>query len=473
MKALTMNAGPAATGVAPMTYRVTEAATQPATAAATARAGFSLPARPAAFRTTSATISTVTPFTMNTGIRTSQASTMSRPPLPTIPIWGASIDSSEDRAQNARTSANALHESPSISAGVCLHLAEAMGIGVTDDEQLVPALQAHLGAASQVAHHAGDGVNVDDGRTMNLPEGGRVELVAKLFDGLADQRFLRGGDHPRVLAVGLEITHVVHGDDAHRRTVRRVDPAQKAAPRRAELAQQPFDRRRGPADALLPARHGRGEPGRIGGLEQVVRRALLERGQRVLVVCRHKHDMAAAAQLPRHIEAGEARHLMSRNSTSGACVSTSRSVAMPSPVWATMSSSGQSAPSSSASSSRSSGSSSAMMARGLGTSLRRLCSHPASAVGSRSAWQPAERQSVLGVGQFWLATVWFAGRSCLLAVMTMRSICCCDASSRPAPSTIAAFTANRPVPFTAIATPSATRRIPRFMEYLPPLTRTH
>src|SRR6267143_2993905 len=309
MNALTMNAGPSATGVAPMTYRVTEAATHPATAAATARAGFSLPARPAAFRTTSATISTVTPFTMNTGMRTSQASTMSRPPLPTIPIWGASIDSSEDRAQNAKTRANALHESPSISAGVCLHLAEAMGIGVTDDEQLVPALEAHLGAAAQVAHHAGDGVNVDDGRAMDLPEGGRIQLVAKLFDGLADQRFLRGGDHPRVLAVGLEITHVVHGDDAHRRTVRRVDPAQKAAPRRAELAQQPFDRRRGPADALLQARHGRGEPGRIGGLEHVVRGSLLERGERVLVVCRHEHDMAAAADLPRHLETGKPRHL--------------------------------------------------------------------------------------------------------------------------------------------------------------------
>src|SRR5439155_1684347 len=58
---------------------------------------------------------------------------------------------------------------------------------------------------------------------------------------------------------------------------------------------------------------------------------------------------------------------MSRNSTSGACASSSRSVVMPSPVCATISSSGQSEPSSSASSSRSSGSSSAMMARGLGT----------------------------------------------------------------------------------------------------------
>src|SRR5882762_6277191 len=309
MNELTMNAGPSATGVAPMTYRVTEATRQPATAAATARAGFNLPSRPAALRTTSAVISTVTPFTMNTGMRTSQASTMSRPPLSTMPMWGASVDSSAARAQNADTKANALHESPSISAGVCLHLAEAMGIGVADGEQLVPALQANLGAASQVAHHAGDGVNVDDGRTVNLPDGGRIQFITKLLDGLADQRFLRGGDHPRVLAVGLDITHVVHGDDAHRRTVRLVDPAQEAALRRAELAQQPFDRRRGPADALLEARHGRGEPGRIGGLEHVVRGSLLERGERVLVVCRHEHDMAAPADLPRHLETGQPRHL--------------------------------------------------------------------------------------------------------------------------------------------------------------------
>src|SRR5258707_10753320 len=74
---------------------------------------------------------------------------------------------------------------------------------------------------------------------------------------------------------------------------------------------------------------------------------------------------------------------MSRNRTSGACASTSRRVAMPSPVCATMSRSGQSEPSSSASSSRSSGSSSAMMARGLGsTSVRLLCSHAAAAVAS-------------------------------------------------------------------------------------------
>src|SRR5438046_10338830 len=58
---------------------------------------------------------------------------------------------------------------------------------------------------------------------------------------------------------------------------------------------------------------------------------------------------------------------MSRNSTAGAWASSWRSVVMPAPVCATISSSGQSEPSSSASSSRSSGSSSAMMARGLGT----------------------------------------------------------------------------------------------------------
>src|SRR2546421_748647 len=72
---------------------------------------------------------------------------------------------------------------------------------------------------------------------------------------------------------------------------------------------------------------------------------------------------------------------MSRNSTSGACASTSRRVAMPSPVCATTSSSGQREPSSSASSSRSSGSSSAMMARGLGSTS--LCSHATRAVASR------------------------------------------------------------------------------------------
>src|SRR5258706_380882 len=234
---------------------------------------------------------------------------------------------------------NALHESPSISAGVGLHLAEAMGIGITDDEQLVPALQAHLGAAAQIAHHAGDGVNVDDGRTMDLPEGGRIQLVAKLLDGLEEQHVGR---------------------------------------MRFELAQR--------RDA-------------VAGL---------------------RDDVELGPQ-----RAEQLRELFAQQ----------RFVLGDDGAW-----SGHVAP----------------------AALRWLCSHAASAVASRSAWQPAKRQSALGVGQFWLATVWFAGRSCLLAVTTMRSICCCDTSSRPAPSIIAAFTVNRPAPVTAIATPRATSRIPRF-----------
>src|SRR6267378_7725646 len=83
------------------------------------------------------------------------------------------------------------------------------------------------------------------------------------------------------------------------------------------------------------------------------------------------------------------------------------------------------------------------------------------------ASQFEKRQSALGVGQFWLATAWFAGRSCLLATMTTRPGCGCDASSRSAPSTIEAFTATRAAPFTAIAMPSAIKRILRFMENLP------
>src|SRR6266849_6186270 len=77
---------------------------------------------------------------------------------------------------------------------------------------------------------------------------------------------------------------------------------------------------------------------------------------------------------------------------------------------------------------------------------------------------PQGRQSALGAGQFWLAMVWFAGRSCLLAVMmTTCKGCCCDSSSRSAASTIAEFTAIRAAAFTAIATPSAIRQFPRFM----------
>src|SRR5213596_2755685 len=48
---------------------------------------------------------------------------------------------------------------------------------------------------------------------------------------------------------------------------------------------------------------------RAAGLENVVCGSLLERSKSVLVVRRHEDDMAAAAHLPRHLEAGKPGHL--------------------------------------------------------------------------------------------------------------------------------------------------------------------
>ena len=68
-------------------------------------------------------------------------------------------------------------------------------------------------------------------------------------------------------------------------------------------AEQVTDRRRRAAEALLQARHRGGEACGLHRLKQIVGRALLERGKRVLVVGRHEHDVAAAARLSGYLEA--------------------------------------------------------------------------------------------------------------------------------------------------------------------------
>src|SRR5688500_14089889 len=184
-----------------------------------------------------------------------------------------------------------------------------MRIALADRQRLRAVLEAHLGAAAQVAHHAGDGAHVDDGGTVDLPEARRVELVAELLDRLADQRLAILGEHARVLAVGAEVADVVDRDDAHRLALRRVDPAQESLARRAQVAQHAFDAGRGGPDALLEPRHRGGEARRRHGLQHVVGRAVLERRDGVLVVRGDEHDMAASARLARDLEADHARHL--------------------------------------------------------------------------------------------------------------------------------------------------------------------
>src|SRR5882762_10519219 len=215
-----------------------------------------------------------------------------------------------------------------------------------------------------------------------------------------------------------------------------------------------------------PSIAGAGLPTRsFSGLEDVVRGSLLERGEGVLVVRRHEHDMAAAAQLPRHLETGEPGHLdveeqhvgrmrfdfpQGRDAVAGLrddvelrpegaeqlgeLLAQQRFVLGDDGAW-----SGQHVVPD------------AMAPAAMFACSGRRCHLPCGVHRESEG-----RQSALGVGQFWLAMVWCAGRSSLFATMTTRSTCC-DASSRSAPPTIEAFTAIMAAAFTSTAMPRASR----------------
>lgn len=104
------------------------------------------------------------------------------------------------------------------------HLTEQGEILPADNELRGTLLELQLQPAAAIADHAFDGGHVDDGRTVDLPEHGRVEFVGELLDGLADHRFAALLDDQRVLLVGLEVADVIDHDHAHAVVARRLDP---------------------------------------------------------------------------------------------------------------------------------------------------------------------------------------------------------------------------------------------------------
>ena len=132
--------------------------------------------------------------------------------------------------------------------------------------------------------------------------------------GLA--RVAAPGDQ-RVLRVGAQVVDVVDRDQAQRLPDRRADPAQRRRaaaflrePRRQLLQQRLGVRRRlRGAQALLQARHGVGQARRLHRLHQVVERALREGLDRVLVVGGDEHEVRAAADAVRRLDARQARHV--------------------------------------------------------------------------------------------------------------------------------------------------------------------
>src|SRR5690606_32549474 len=79
----------------------------------------------------------------------------------------------------------------------------------TDGEGLGARLEPPGAAAAVVADHAGDRAQVDDGRTVDLLERGRVQRGQQVLDRRAQQRLAVGGHDGGVLVVGAEVRHLV------------------------------------------------------------------------------------------------------------------------------------------------------------------------------------------------------------------------------------------------------------------------
>jgi hypothetical protein len=69
------------------------------------------------------------------------------------------------------------------------------------------------GVTAKVAGDAGDGVDVDDGAAMDLPEDISVEFIEQLAQWFANQRFIGRGDDAGVFLVRVEKQYVFHVDE--------------------------------------------------------------------------------------------------------------------------------------------------------------------------------------------------------------------------------------------------------------------
>src|SRR5215472_16884096 len=92
--------------------------------------------------------------------------------------------------------------------------------------------------SGEVTHRRRDGGEIDDRRTMNLPEAVRIELLRQLFQGCADERFTFGGEDTRVLVGRLEVADFLDGNQTHLVSDRSSDPRQPSRPRPIVLTRQ-------------------------------------------------------------------------------------------------------------------------------------------------------------------------------------------------------------------------------------------
>src|SRR6185312_11170568 len=203
---------------------------------------------------------------------------------------------SSPRQPNSRMRGNA--------DGLRLHRLEPMREAARHGERLGTRLEMDDRLVAPVTLDARDRAEIDDRAAMHLPEGLGIELLVELLDRLANEAVAIAGDDLRVLVLGLEVQDIVDGDHRQRVAERRAHPAQrrrriargKAREHRIEVERRALQARLEPRDDL-------GDAIGCDRLQQVVDRTFLERRDRVFVVRGDEHDVQAAAERARDVEA--------------------------------------------------------------------------------------------------------------------------------------------------------------------------
>src|SRR5688500_8123852 len=194
------------------------------------------------------------------------------------------------------------------------HLLEPLGVRAAHRQLRAAFLEANEDPSAEVAASRGDGIHVDNGAPVDLPEDLGIELVGELGERGADEGLARARDDAGVLVGSLAIEHVVDRDLLHHLALERADPAQ--APRGAagdyarEAREHHFQRR-----GLLRRRELRAQPldatreALVGeGLQDVVHRVAVESLDCVLDERGHEYHVGLRIDAARELEAREPRH---------------------------------------------------------------------------------------------------------------------------------------------------------------------
>src|SRR5471030_1659891 len=198
---------------------------------------------------------------------------------------------------------------------VFLHLLEQVRVAAAHFQLLAEiAYRDHLPAA-QIARHLGDGVDPHQRRAVDAPELVGIKFVGQLFQGFTDQEFGLFRLHARVFFVGAEEQYFARADHAQVVADHGLYPTQVfrlggagGGPAEQQGAELALDVGRLLAEQRLQPRAGGLEPFGADRLEQVVKRALFESLDRVLVVGGDEHEVAAVEQHARRLDAGQAGH---------------------------------------------------------------------------------------------------------------------------------------------------------------------